>query len=444
MEVTYKRSMSCNYILLQEKGTEYRESYQTHILTENRVPGLLPCKLQKIDGQQVFYYEITGCQSVENIFLSKKFGRQDLAELFSAAVRTAEALDEYLLNRDFLILEPAYIYRNLDKNRYMFLYFPYRNQTVEKGFRELTEYLLPRIHHEDKSAVAIGYGIYKEAVEYGFCTERLKKILFSEGEEDPENKKGEEKAECDERERERQRILDDFYKEEEEETTSVSDKIILTAGIITAAVFVFLIRNFTAIPRGVLWGITAVFAGGAAFLFALKKGQWIKGRRIKEQADKNFYDRKPYREKREPTFRGEEEEAYTAGREEQEEEVSQIGNTVVLGRQEGDKKGNAYLQEADFSVGKQYFLQKPVNIIGQMEGTADIFLKIPTVSRIHAKIIRREEGDFLVDLNSRNGTLLNGTCLEPEREYLLQNTDVVTFAQSKFYYISCSSSWPSQ
>ncbi len=60
MEVSYKRSMSCSYLVLQEPDEEFQNTYQTHILLENQIVGLCSCKIQKIDGKEFFYYEITG------------------------------------------------------------------------------------------------------------------------------------------------------------------------------------------------------------------------------------------------------------------------------------------------------------------------------------------------------------------------------------------------
>ena len=45
---------------------------------------------------------------------------------------------------------------------------------------------------------------------------------------------------------------------------------------------------------------------------------------------------------------------------------------------------------------------------------------MPTISRVHAKIICRNNQTFLIDLNSRNGTELDGEIIQPETEYLLK------------------------
>lgn len=47
------------------------------------------------------------------------------------------------------------------------------------------------------------------------------------------------------------------------------------------------------------------------------------------------------------------------------------------------------------------------------------------VSRQHARILSGTEGIFIEDLNSTKGTLLNGTQLESDRSYTLQDGDEI-------------------
>jgi hypothetical protein len=51
------------------------------------------------------------------------------------------------------------------------------------------------------------------------------------------------------------------------------------------------------------------------------------------------------------------------------------------------------------------------------------------VSRIHAALYRTEDTLSLFDMNSRNGTFLNGQRLKPRVPYVLRNGDEVWFAK---------------
>ena len=71
-----------------------------------------------------------------------------------------------------------------------------------------------------------------------------------------------------------------------------------------------------------------------------------------------------------------------------------------------------------------------------METACDAVINLPTVSRIHAKIRRKEEEYYLTDMNSRNGTAVNGRLLLPEEEYRLQPEDEVDFAQARYIFLA--------
>ena len=74
-------------------------------------------------------------------------------------------------------------------------------------------------------------------------------------------------------------------------------------------------------------------------------------------------------------------------------------------------------------------------VIGKMETAADVVLPVSTVSRVHARIRKKQDGFYLADLNSRNGTSVNGRMLKPEEEYLLQDEDQVDFAQARYIFL---------
>lgn len=64
---------------------------------------------------------------------------------------------------------------------------------------------------------------------------------------------------------------------------------------------------------------------------------------------------------------------------------------------------------------KDFLLEEDVVLVGRGPDN-DIRLDDPSVSRTHLKILRRDESFFLVDLDSRNRTRINGEPLEPNTE----------------------------
>ena len=178
MEVSYKRNRGFSYLILTEDPQTAGQHYQKAIFLENTIPGLLPCKIQRLNGEESFCYDITGCQSLKNLFEKEKLSRKDLEDILQSWLNLWEILGEYLLDTDFLLLDPAYLYRETQTGNYRFVWFPYRLREKGSTFQTLTEYFLPRIDHKDKGAVALGYGVYKEAAGENLHPAVIKNLLW--------------------------------------------------------------------------------------------------------------------------------------------------------------------------------------------------------------------------------------------------------------------------
>lgn len=52
MEVSYRRELDHNYLVLEEK--EFQENYQVNMLLKNRIPGFLECRMTRVDKKRFF------------------------------------------------------------------------------------------------------------------------------------------------------------------------------------------------------------------------------------------------------------------------------------------------------------------------------------------------------------------------------------------------------
>ncbi len=75
-------------------------------------------------------------------------------------------------------------------------------------------------------------------------------------------------------------------------------------------------------------------------------------------------------------------------------------------------------------------------LLGRMHGYVDGCLDHPAVGKIHAEIREGQGGLVLVDLNSRNGTRINGILLDPYCESALSPGDILRLAKEELTY-SC-------
>ena len=77
-------------------------------------------------------------------------------------------------------------------------------------------------------------------------------------------------------------------------------------------------------------------------------------------------------------------------------------------------------------------MESRIAVIGKQENEVDLCIRNEAVSRTHAKVEQDENGFFLTDLNSTNGTIINGEQAVPFRRYPLQDGDRVGFAAIYF------------
>lgn len=100
--------------------------------------------------------------------------------------------------------------------------------------------------------------------------------------------------------------------------------------------------------------------------------------------------------------------------------------TVVLGEAEP-----SYLKRE--KTKEQFLLKQKETTVGKKQ-CAIIISDNPAVSRVHAKIIRMKNQYYLLDLKATNGTKVNGEKIAAGERILLEDEDVIEFANEKFIF----------
>ena len=485
MYAEYKRDVSHNYLILREEEKVNTASYQVRMLTGNVIPSILKCRLQGLDGNLLFYYDITSRQSLASFYEQRKFHRKDLHMLFGGFIRVMEEMAEFLMNTDQLLLCPEYIFLDIEKREVKFCCLPDYHHPIQEQFRELTEYLLPRLDHEDPQAVSMGYGVYRKAMETGFQLEHIKEAIYQnrevtgkndnkdsaqkQGQKPPENnldgadnfgEKIQEKADVShlletdvenktsKRKKDKKKEESDFQKSSNEWTGALL--CVFTAAVLIILLILRYLGYLPGLPAEAIFGGAIILLALAAFLSwtAEKKKQkkqmsaeWRKKvkrelddtyessseKRRKERNSEDLYEADSVQEKMPEWGDGKYKMPEQTG------ETENYGETVVLSA--GQTEGPASLVSREPGELATIYLDRDLMVIGKMENAADAVISLPTVSRIHAKIRKADDEYYLSDLNSRNGTSVNGRLLKTGEEYQLQDEDQVEFAQARYIFL---------
>ena len=175
MQIDYKRDLNHTYVILQEEKEPDTASYQIRMLLTNAIPGLLDCKIGKMDDKTLFYYEVTSRQSLQSVFEQRSIGAEALRKLFEQLLDLLEELGQYLLAPDGLVLQPELVFADANLENFSFCYLPGKQGHTgcfQKQIRELMEYLLPKLDHQEQDAEMIRALLYQTGKEKKETTEQ--------------------------------------------------------------------------------------------------------------------------------------------------------------------------------------------------------------------------------------------------------------------------------
>ncbi|MEN8907774.1 MAG: DUF6382 domain-containing protein [Clostridiales bacterium] len=107
--------------------------------------------------------------------------------------------------------------------------------------------------------------------------------------------------------------------------------------------------------------------------------------------------------------------------------------TVVMFDEEDSKY--PILVDLSGKTGKDIVINKNKFVVGRMKKQTDFACHNNSVGRLHAEIISKRGEYYVKDLESRNGTYLNGKRIKGKKEYIISNNDRISFANSHFKFV---------
>ena len=457
MRAEYKRDMNHNYLILYGEDEINTDSYQVRMLVGNVIPSLLKCRIQGMDGRFLVYFDITSKQALSVLYEEKKMGVEDLRLIFGGFVKAMEDAAEYLMNPGQFIISPEYIYTDIEKQEIYFCMMPGYEKDIKEQFQFLTEYILPKIDHQDQDAVILGYGVYKRAMEDSFHLEHIKEELYkTQGQQGTTTTKAEQmKTESEQRQEsedfnpeeegfwENEEINQEFVRDgEKSKRLSLPQKtgvIVLAAILLCGITAITLMGYLPYLETGTILGIIIVLVA-CVMLFVYvskikkKPGALRQGREEERDKPKGIIGKVPtdQTDQSQNTIK-----SVVKSTNKPVVKSSQLhadyGETVVLSA--GAVSGPASLVSKEPGELATIYINEDLTVIGKLETACDAVISLPTVSRIHAKIRKKEDAYYLTDMNSRNGTAVNGRLLLPDEEYRLEPEDEVDFAQARYIFL---------
>ena len=379
MRTEYRRDLQQSLLILSGEGAPAEEGYVVRMVRENRIRGLLPCRITRINAETVFTYDITSHVSLNTILRAQPARRELMYLLFSALSAVMEELDSYLLPPEGLQITPDKIFLDAGGREVFFCYYPETGKQLVPQMKELSRSILGRLDRKDQRAIVMAYAFYQKCEESDLTISDLRSLL-GEGERDAE-------------ETPMQSANDEGYEpendalSEKEEERSFFQKLL--ARVRT--------RFCRAGTRSEDPGETIACPPLRGQTYASAQPAFDTGLLLAK----------------------EDEAAY---------------HTVLLHPAPSREEGVKAAKLVPEGGGEPILLDGRPALIGKKEAQAQIVLGSPAVSRMHA-VIQRRDGRFeLTDRNSRNGTWINGELLMPEQAAVLSDGDRICFADMDFRF----------
>lgn len=448
MKTEYRRDMGKNYMVFQEIP-EVEEGYFLKLIQSGQVEGLLPLEVRVVDGKKECLFDVTGKQALKTVFERSGIDKGQLEVVLQKIQRRMKTGEEYLLKSEDFVLTPESIFLDLSDFSIFLCYLPGYQKRMEDKWKEFTEYLMSIADDRKEETILYVYRLYKAArepdgfievlrelseMEEGFGkpdrfgkmesfekpegagkSERFEKSDFlgkQERFENLERREGTEEAEGFwQRERRSYSRIPEFEERiEEDETVEeyplkiyILTAVTVLAGVLAAAAGLFLWR-----PGAVQAG-AYLFILGAVCIYVVSRlfSPEHKEPRVKHQVE------------------------FVPVEEENSDFEEENENTVILASA-GEK--NCFLRAEDSVRYQDIELIEYPFFFGKLRTQVNSRIESPAVSRFHAKIEHLGEEYYLVDLNSTNGTFLNGERLKGQERRKLAPMDRIRFADVGYYF----------
>ncbi len=399
MECFYKRDLKKSYMVLEGEFEEI--GYEQEVLKNNTISVLLPFYTVNLNNKMQIWYDITGMITLQDYILQQGITIELIRKVLLYLNLALEEINKYLINIKYIMFAMDFIYviRNQNQWKIMLAYCPVEEEN--NSIDSLFEFFMNNV--DDKELMDVCFELYDRSVRgesinmlLDYIDEKMDNSV-DYVEEDEIGRENEYEIEL---ERENDSVENNILKSDsrKEEQIEEYDEFLYEYGLDNyeneqASIIDKIIDYVKKYIKSKLHKSDKE---------AIKKDKDIK-------AKKKFFDKKPKLE----DF-------------EYEPDMPLYEPTVLLKSAVQNFEGE--LEYIGNNNEDNYLISKNEFAIGSATKGNDAVLHSPVVSRFHAKIYKEGNSFFIEDLNSTNGTYVNGELLSYKERVELFQKDKIMFA----------------
>ena len=417
MNISYQREMKRNYLIVEAEERD-EVPFEQNMLEQNQIDGVLHFQVRKKDTDIRFFYEITSKQPLFRLLEGQSVQAGQIRTLVWGIANALDHMEQYLLSENSVLLTPEYLYVEPESLKVWLCLVPGLERDFPEDYSRLLEYLLGKVDHKDKESVVLAYGLYQETRKENYGMEDILRLA-------------QQKLDINRTDRERDaEPLQNFeirQGEAERRNSGMAENGKEPEQRQTG-------RDIHTDRAETEWKPGMVRARQIQ-TDTVKESSGLFGRwKQRRKARKEEKQREQEREMQMPwdlMFVGETQSGYGASAGHLDEDdrtggmtpfsggsassvpfLQQGSGTVLLNPGKDEREiGLRFLRALDAGEPDIRIAYYPF-IIGKQENLVDHVLNRETVSRLHLRIDQKEGHYYVQDLNSTNGTMVDGRMLE--------------------------------
>ena len=393
---------------------EVFEGYEYQMCNYNTLKSVLDFQHRNQNGENYLYYEVSGMQSLDVFLETQKLKRNFAEILLKAIVKLCKELSEFALDISSVVFFPKFVMVDSDGEEVKFIYSFRAKKTENEEIEKLLECCIEYLDYKDEELMRQFYKIYENLLDkneqFGLCKE-MEQILSLFSEEQMEN------------DIENIGVVHEvipFEELVEEVSVNISTKSKTAEKEfkgLKRGIFILLLANVAALflwkPLTILKIFFCVAVGGV--LFGLNILIYKKEKKYKEVEE----------EKQRLKVSREEYDAFHKNF-----GIDNNGGTQIITIRDTER----FLCSVQNMEPQYIYFSDTKKIVGKDTKRVQVCIPQGGVSRVHALLLRENSEYKVEDLNSTNGTWVNGKVLIPREPYVLKEGDKVRFAEMEYIF----------
>ncbi|HYE81871.1 MAG TPA: DUF6382 domain-containing protein [Clostridia bacterium] len=444
-EYSFDSDAASSYLVLKLCNDAKLLNHQMEIICQNPNPAFVPFHIRRENENTCIYYSITSKISLAQYLERKGLNKKELLDLLKSITKSLLLHSNYLLELSSFVIHPDFIYINPATAEVSLLYIPVpcgRN-TMEVYRAFLKDLVVNSANVDDNARDNYLQRILNYLKSDSFNLNDFNRLII-----DMRNSGG---------------VYDPLVKAAYEHMERTPREKAAASGSIAPKGATARAKNYRRIAGGksilrvVLLQLLVILAAAIACLFLMSQGKGdmasIAGvlliaaasdilimKKISEKLDKGaLHEDKDagagmnisssYNtvcKQQRSSHRGRrKEEALTP-------DILKACDTVMISEVSTDN--HPYLESTEAHGGDRVIINKDKFIIGRLGSMVDHLIQGSTVGKLHAEITGSREGYYIRDLNSKNGTYVNGVRIASNKEHEIKDNDRIRFSSYEYIF----------